>query len=200
MVLVTSMDSELLVLNAAGGTLLFPRTGGAGYATFDRGDTAPIVQLRFGELPTGRIAITELHIADAVDLTGTLVRSLPFGQITTAVNRPTAIDKVRDHIRAKGDEYSPTKFGPVRVPLGPRERAPSLRLAIPQGRRRPDDFYQRVGELYTRLTSSGRSQRPAADIAKANAVPVSTVHRWIKEARNRGLLAPGQRRLDQGGT
>jgi hypothetical protein len=109
------------------------------------------------------------------------------------------IDDVRAHIRGEGLTYDPKKFGPSRGEPQ-RDRARSLRLTIPPGRRRPDDFYRRVAELFTWLTSSGRSTSPAADIAAANDVPVSTVHRWIKEARTRGVLAPGQRRLEQGGT
>jgi hypothetical protein len=41
-----------------------------------------------------------------------------------------------------------------------------------------------VGSLTT-------SPRPVADLATANEVPVSTAQRWVKEARRRGLLAPG---------
>ena len=35
------------------------------------------------------------------------------------------------------------------------------------------------------------SSRPVGELADANDVPVSTAQRWVKEARRRGLLAPG---------
>jgi hypothetical protein len=68
-----------------------------------------------------------------------------------------------------------------------------LTLRIPTGLKKPDAFYQRVGELYTMLADAG-SRRPAQEIADANeGVEVTTVHRWIKEARRRGLLGSGRR-------
>ena len=67
-----------------------------------------------------------------------------------------------------------------------------LRITVPKGRRRPDEFYEKVARLYGQLSATG-SRRPASDIAEANDLPVSTVHRWIKEARSWGLLPGGQR-------
>jgi hypothetical protein len=68
----------------------------------------------------------------------------------------------------------------------------SLRLRIPPGTKRPDSFYRRVAELYSALSASG-THRPAQMIAEANDVPVTTVRRWIKEARARNVLAPADR-------
>jgi hypothetical protein len=72
-----------------------------------------------------------------------------------------------------------------------RPRRPSLRVDIPDSPKKPDRFYQRVAELY--LRASTQTSRPAEELAEANGVPVSTVHRWIKEARRRDILPPGQR-------
>lgn len=63
---------------------------------------------------------------------------------------------------------------------------PKLRVEVPAGRRKPDDFYRKVGEAY--LAQATISNRAAHDLAAANDVPVSTVHRWLKEARARGVL------------
>lgn len=68
-----------------------------------------------------------------------------------------------------------------------------LRLPDPgQGvTRKGDDFYRKVATAYSRAAVHGR---PAVQLAEANDVPVTTVHRWVKEARRRSLLAPGERR------
>ena len=68
-----------------------------------------------------------------------------------------------------------------------------LRLKIPKEPKKPDEFYRRVAELYMALTESG-SRRPAAEIAEANKdqfVEITTVHRWIREARAREKAHPG---------
>ncbi|MEX2556342.1 MAG: hypothetical protein WEB06_11990 [Actinomycetota bacterium] len=66
-----------------------------------------------------------------------------------------------------------------------------LRLPSTPGHRKPDDFYVTVGGLYRRLVANG--VRPAPALAEANRVPETTVHRWIREARRRGFLAPGRK-------
>jgi hypothetical protein len=71
------------------------------------------------------------------------------------------------------------------------DESPPLRLTVPAERRKPDSFYADAADRYLWLASQGR--RPATALADANGVPVTTVHRWIKEARQRGILPPGQR-------
>jgi hypothetical protein len=56
---------------------------------------------------------------------------------------------------------------------------------------KPDDFYEKVAIAYERL--SVRSNRPAAEIHEAVGVPLTTVHRWVKRARQLGYLPPGQK-------
>lgn len=56
----------------------------------------------------------------------------------------------------------------------------------------PDTFYEKVARAYS--IAIARHQHPAQAIADANGgMAVSTVHRWIKEARRRGILAPGRK-------
>lgn len=71
------------------------------------------------------------------------------------------------------------------------ESLPTLKLKVPDAGKKPDQFYERVAELYLWLSSRGK--RPAEELAEANDVPVTTVHRWVKEARRRDILFPGQR-------
>jgi hypothetical protein len=51
-------------------------------------------------------------------------------------------------------------------------------------------FYRDVARAYLDLAQS--STRPATELATTHAVPVTTAHRWIKEARRRGFLPPGR--------
>jgi len=72
-----------------------------------------------------------------------------------------------------------------------RSRVRNLRLRVPEGQPKPDSFYREVARLYGEVALN--TSQPAVAIAEANSVPISRVHGWIKEARRRGLLAPGER-------
>lgn len=54
----------------------------------------------------------------------------------------------------------------------------------------PDAFYVAVAAVYRRHAAT--SPRPVVDLARDNAVPVTTAQRWVNEARRRGILAPGR--------
>lgn len=49
------------------------------------------------------------------------------------------------------------------------------------------DFYQRVADAYSEVRARTYAVAPA--LAEEADVPVRTVHRWIAEARRRGLIA-----------
>lgn len=57
------------------------------------------------------------------------------------------------------------------------------------GRRIDEAFLKRIAEQYTEHVQA--KVMPAPAIAEAENAPVRTVHRWIYEARKRGLLPPG---------
>jgi hypothetical protein len=70
-------------------------------------------------------------------------------------------------------------------------RAPFVRLPkVPAGAAYPDTFYERVAVAYRAYMRMGVA--PAQRIAEDSSAPVSTVHRWIREARRRGHLAPAR--------
>ena len=57
--------------------------------------------------------------------------------------------------------------------------------------RSPEEFYREVARQYqaaVRVTS-----KPAALLAEPAGVPVTTVHRWVREARRRGFLPTGRK-------
>jgi hypothetical protein len=72
-----------------------------------------------------------------------------------------------------------------------RSGRPRAKLRIPATNPKPPKFYEEVAWAYRELAAQGN--RPAMELAEANGVPVTTVHRWIKEARRRGFLPPGQK-------
>jgi hypothetical protein len=78
----------------------------------------------------------------------------------------------------------------VKVVVSPTRR-PRARLRIPATNPKPPSFYKQVAVVYTRL--AGQSHRPVVELAEANEVPWSTAQRWVKEARRRGFLPPGQK-------
>jgi hypothetical protein len=68
---------------------------------------------------------------------------------------------------------------------------PRARLRVPNSKPKPASFYRQVAAVYTGLAA--HSRRPVVELAEANAVPWSTAQRWVKEARRRGFLPPGQK-------
>jgi hypothetical protein len=68
---------------------------------------------------------------------------------------------------------------------------PAVKLEVPSTVAYPDAFYAAIADAYRFLALASR--RPAVELADANGVPPSTTRRWVKEARRRGLLAPGQK-------
>lgn len=55
----------------------------------------------------------------------------------------------------------------------------------------PELFYQLVAAAYNEYVRETRAA--GARIAEEAGVPVTTAHRWIREARRRGFLPLGQR-------
>jgi hypothetical protein len=73
-----------------------------------------------------------------------------------------------------------------------RPAPPDPRLEVPDAKPYGDDFYRRVALVYSGLVAAGEA--PAPRIADANGVPaITTVHRWVREARRRGFLPPATR-------
>lgn len=175
------------------------------------------VMFRFGarnEGPDGKdipvdqapIEIREMRVlADTgADLGSSLLRRIPWDRIEAAVNQPRHrqvliryakpwrvvaddLPNVRNHEHP--EQHYSWMLAPGSATSNPR---PSLKLPTEDApRNRPDSFYAAVAEAFLWLSSVGN--RPAQELAEANGVPVTTVHRWVREAKSRGLLvAPGK--------
>jgi len=151
-------------------------------------DSGCEVRVRLRGREGGRLEIVEMRIADPTGLTGTSLRDIPLGQLEALANCPELAQSIRDAMRG----VTLTHF-----PISTMEQPP-IRLDVPSGRKRkPDDFYRAVAAAYRWL--SHQSPRPAEEIATRNDVPVTTVHRWVKEARHRGFAVPGRRRRSRRG-
>ncbi len=131
---------------------------------------------------------------------GSIVRSLPFRRIEAGINRPSHREHLAEWLPGSimpadvvgSPIYTSGELGWLMRPgpeTGPRPRAT---IKVPAGARRPDSFYALVAERYLWVASV--SNAPADDFAKANEVPTSTVHRWVREAKARGLLLLPKRR------
>jgi hypothetical protein len=170
-----------------------------GWAAFHSAETRQHhVLLRFGpetSSPDAAIEIRELHIAagDGSAFNSPFLRTVPLSRIVAAVNRPGVAEQIRPMLGPVNMIMSGHVAGSSGMwawQLPPREKVPlqpkRLHVKDPGTRRKPDDFYRRVAEVY--LEQASISDKPAQRIAAANGVPKTTVHRWLKEARRRGLL------------
>lgn len=180
------------------------------------------LSLRVEERKDGRLQIVELVLADPEGLSGALLRDLPLGAWEAQMNSPEIAAALRARI-GEGELYSLDELAYAHENLARELNAedmgaddgglefrfeagasyavsvsvePQLKLNVAPGKR-TDAFYHSVAVAYSGL--AGRSRRPAQELAAINDVPASTVHRWVKEARRRGLLGPG-RRLAAGST
>lgn len=156
-----------------GGVLLFTDNGSGASARLDAID-------RDGRLVIGEVTIT------APRVTGRIVNQIPFGRIEEIINDPGRAEVIRSDLGAERTD-EPTvadlAVAPTRRALAP--------IAVPEGRSYSDEFYADVARSYA--AHAAQSRRPAADMAALQGVPSSTVHRWIKEARRRGVMAPSSR-------
>jgi hypothetical protein len=162
------------------------------------------VLVRIAAGPGGRLVLAGLRIDG--ELSAELLRSIPLGRIEAVANAQlTIVDDEVVLTAAPGPRDGPTPRQPQPVDAGwemtdpvgatarphsARRRSSKIEQPAEAGRGRPDSFYRDVADIYQDLAQ--RSSRPAADLAEANSLPVTTAHRWIKEARRRGFLPPGR--------
>jgi hypothetical protein len=155
-------------------------------------DAAPFY-VRFALDEHDRLAPTELHLAPGTTITTLVLQRLPLVDLDLEVNEGPARQPLLDrlHDDAPNPVAALAATMPEPTPRAPVRLVTSAVLVQPDQRPYPDKFYRAVARLYRRLART--TNRPAAVIAEANSVPLTTAHRWIKEARKRGHLPPGQK-------
>lgn len=149
----------------------------------------------------GRTVITELYM-HGDEITSTTVRAIPIGRIEAMANTPGATVRSRegDHT-VKGPLVALAAAGlSGDVPMSElRERVPDTPeahrserepLTRPDGSN-PEEFSKRVARAYSEAVVM--TSKPAKLLADEANVPVGTVHRWIREARQRGFLPPARK-------
>lgn len=155
---------------------------------------APDVLVR-PEESEGRLVITGLVVrADPVD--SSVTKSIPIARIESYLNIPDLRQFIAEGVAAAPDPLTPVltqMFGPpederARQPRPARK--PREPLTRPDGSD-PEGFYRRVAEAYSELLA--QTSAPAPLMAAEANVPVPTVHRWVFEARRRGVLPPARK-------
>jgi hypothetical protein len=169
----------------------------------------------------GRLIITELFL-HAPEVTPEMVRGISVSRLLAAVNlagasvsdtapaetagpqiqaRTVGVTKAMAQVTAlvtpgvTGDDAPDPTLAQIRART-PRNVAPEThrperpRLTRPDGAA-PEEFYPRVAAAYAQYTP--RTRAPAKQIAAEAGVPVTTAHRWIREARRRGFLPPAKK-------
>lgn len=149
-----------------------------------------------------RVVVTDLYV-HGTEITAQTTRALPMRRIEAMANTPAlARESHKDDrvlvgplvaLMARGvGKDVPMSELRERVPTAPPKKRARRRKPL----RRPDGtdpqaFSQQVAEAYNEAVLS--TSKPAKVLAEEAGVPVGTVHRWIREARQRGYLPPARR-------
>ena len=152
----------------------------------------------------GRVVVTELYIHGG-PITAQTLRSIPMGRIEAMANTPFAPMESHgnvDGVVLSGPLVFLNSIGPERdVSMTElRDRVPVNRsadrsqprdpLQRPDGTD-PDAFSRTVADAYNAAVRE--TSAPAKALADEAGVPRTTVHRWIREARQRGHLPPARK-------
>ncbi len=192
----------LIGIRQESGETDYLRGGSGGWFYFSRTGAEGDVWIRF-EAERRRIVVAELHL---VGVSAAGLRELALGKLEKIVNSPDLAPIVRAFASAPapaltepGESFvatlrkmAPALSGPAGLGFLPR---PDPFIDVPPDRKRPDQFYAEVARTYAAL--AGWTRHPAQEIAEESGVPVTTVQRWMKEARRRGLTPAGQRSREE---
>jgi hypothetical protein len=102
---------------------------------------------------------------------------------------PPSLDALDDFFEAT-ENLALMHFNPVPSGMLVSEDHSRLPQIKPPEGRITDDFLQDVADAYR--WHADRDMPPAPSIAELSGAPVRTVHRWIYEARKRGILPPAR--------
>ena len=148
---------------------------------------------------SGRHRVDELRLRGSVS--NEALRSIPIGRIEATADAdhgawPSPADMPADVVRRA--KVTVAKLRPEEA--GGSWSVPADALVVrrgkagssdePSGRGLGDAFYQDIAALYQSLASE--THKPAAALSEMRNVPVTTAHRWVREARRRGYLPPGR--------
>lgn len=144
----------------------------------------------------GRLVITEMYLHADDEVTSETLRGLSVSRLEATMNarlqRPGGELFAASMTSNSADVPEPSlaelrRRVPGAAAADPPERP---RLTRPGGKA-PEEFYPRVAAAYHEYAPQTRA--PAKEIAAEAGVPVTTAHRWIREARRRGFLSPARK-------
>ena len=159
---------------------------------------------------SGRLRIVELYMGGGAPITAEALHNVRLGAIEGILNQPYIRDG-RLGVLAKLEDESAFDTKAARKLLlraaSSRKLAKDVdavtshfearpKLSKPAGRNYGDSFYRQVADAFRHAQWRGAATAPA--IADEAGVPNSTALRWIREARQRGFLHPGQRKVPRG--
>jgi hypothetical protein len=146
----------------------------------------------------GRLEIGEMRL---IGVSAAALRRLPIRRIEAALNNP-AVDASffafdAEATASSGGRLSPEReesfkkaYEHVRALFSPQLRET---IKVPKGRgRKPDAFYSQIARAHARLSVT--HEHPARRLAERMNVPPTTVYRWLREARRRGLATTAIRK------
>lgn len=144
----------------------------------------------------GRSVITEI-VVQGDEITAATLRAIPIGRYEAMADQSVAHDRMVSALLPEEPEPTLAELRGTRAHAKRRTRAATQRrgkrrprLARPDGAD-PETFYAAVAEAYREYAAETRAA--AARIADEAAVPVTTAHRWVREARRRGHLPAGRK-------
>jgi hypothetical protein len=153
----------------------------------------------------GRMVITGLYL-HAPEVTPEIFRAVSISRLEAQLNAGPRVEPgqpvagltwpvIADFTRSVRDDSEPSLAElRDRARQQTREARPKEpdrpRLTRPDGAS-PEEFYPRVAAAYSQYVS--RTRAPAKEMAAEAGVPITTAHRWIREARRRGFLTPARK-------
>ncbi|HKS47368.1 MAG TPA: hypothetical protein VJT49_20105 [Amycolatopsis sp.] len=168
-----------------------------GWTTMSGSDSG--LHVRFRERD-GRLVVTDLYL-HGEQITPEILRGISISRLEAWVNTPSTTDVVAHHAAESArTKWSGTKPEPSLAKLRdrhkrnmePEEPPTSSRPRLTRPSSMPtEEFYPLVAEAYAENAQQTRA--PAKEIAAEADVPVTTAHRWIREARRRGFLPPARK-------
>ena len=170
----------------------------AGWTTFDMppyGASAALARAALDD--DGRAVITDLYLHGPA-LRAETLRGISISRLEARLTQQAARDpETRASLRGPQDD-SLTVGELLKEAARVADQQRELRAAgiarRPLGRpdgTDPDEFYRLVSRAYGEYATE--TNAPAKAIAEEAGVPVTTVHRWIREARRRGFLPPARK-------
>ncbi len=160
------------------------------------------VRLDFSEERVAVTGIAVLAEQDKGEAPGTVragdLRNVPLGRLEDILNDRQLADAIRAarFLGVEGWDFSPTgiadRWGAYDLHAAP---PPALNYALRgiEANPKPIEFYIDVASAWSAALAN-ENRDPAGTLAEANGVPVSTVHRWVREARRRHVMAPSSRK------